>query len=141
MGYIFAAIAGAIMSLQGVINTRLGEKTGLFEANAFVQGTAFALSVIVALIFGKGDVSALFKTDWYYLTGGLLGVAITISVMNAMNNLSPAIAVSVILVSQMLFAAGIDFFGILGTEKAPFGLNKFIGLGMLIFGIIIFKMK
>lgn len=141
MGYIFAAIAGAIMSLQGVINTRLGEKTGLFEANAFVQGTAFALSVIVALIFGKGDVSALFKTDWYYLTGGLLGVAITISVMNAMNNLSPAIAVSVILVSQMLFAAGIDFFGILGTEKAPFGLNKFIGLGMLISGIIIFKMK
>lgn len=141
MGYIFAAVAGAIMSLQGVINTRLGEKTGVLEANAFVQGTAFILSVAIAFIFGKGNISALFRTDWIYWTGGILGVAITVLVMLAMSNLSPAIAVSVILVSQLLIAAGIDYFGLLGTDKAPFGWNKLIGLGILIVGIIVFKLK
>ena len=29
MGYIFAILAGAAMSVQGVINTRLGEKAGV----------------------------------------------------------------------------------------------------------------
>ena len=141
MGYIYAIVAGAIMSLQRVLNTRLGEKTGILEANAFVQGTAFILSLIVAVIFGKGDISALFKTEWYYLTGGILGVAITVTVMLSMGKLSPALAVSIILVSQLLVAAGIDFFGILGTDKAPFGWNKIIGLVILIIGIIIFKIK
>jgi len=141
LSYIYAIIAGAIMSLQGVINTRLGDKIGVLETNAFVQGTAFVLSLAVACIFGKGDFTSLFKTDWYYLTGGVLGVVITITVMLAMSNSSPAIAVSVILVSQLLVAAGIDYFGIIGTEKVPFGANKFIGLIIMIVGIIVFKFK
>ena len=61
--------------------------------------------------------------------------------MLAMRNSSPAIAVSVILVSQLLVAAGIDFFGILGTDKAPFGLNKILGLIILTVGIVVFKIK
>ena len=81
------------------------------------------------------------KTDWYYLTGGALGVLITVTVMLAMSNSSPAIAVSVILVSQLLVAAGIDFLGIFGTDKAPFGLNKILGLIILTVGIVIFKIK
>ena len=38
-------IAGAAMSIQGVMNTRLSEGIGLCESNAFVQGTAFVLSL------------------------------------------------------------------------------------------------
>ena len=55
MGIIFSALAGAAMSLKGVINTRLNSKIGLWEANAFVQGTAFLLSLIAAFVFGKGN--------------------------------------------------------------------------------------
>ena len=31
MGFIFAIISGAAMSIQGVMNTRLGEKIGVYE--------------------------------------------------------------------------------------------------------------
>ena len=55
IGFLFSIIAGAAMSVQGVMNTRLQDRLGLWEANAFVQGTAFALSLIVMFIFGKGD--------------------------------------------------------------------------------------
>lgn len=47
LGFLFAVIAGAAMSVQGVMNTRLQENIGLWEANAFVQGTAFVLSLAV----------------------------------------------------------------------------------------------
>ena len=46
MGILFSILAGAAMSVQGVLNTRLSEKAGLYEANVWVQGTAFALSLL-----------------------------------------------------------------------------------------------
>ena len=42
-GVIFSILAGAAMSIQGVMNTRLGEGIGTMEAGTLVQGTAFAL--------------------------------------------------------------------------------------------------
>lgn len=141
LGVIFSIIAGAAMSFQGVINTRLGEKAGVFEANAFVQGTAFILSVIVMLLFGQGDVKSIFSADKIYLTGGILGIIITVTVMLGIKNLSPTIAISVILIAQLLVAAGIDAFGILESAKVPFGLTKYIGIALMIAGVIVFKIK
>ena len=73
IGFLFAVIAGAAMSVQGVMNTRLQENVGLWEANAFVQGTAFVLSLIVLWIFGKGSLRSLTAAPWWNLLGGALG--------------------------------------------------------------------
>ncbi len=139
LGVIFSIIAGAAMSFQGVMNTRLGEKAGLFEANAFVQGTAFLLSLIVMFIFGSGSFKSIFEADKIYLAGGALGLVITVTVMLAIRNLSPTVAISVILIAQLLVAAGIDAFGLMGSEKVAFGLSKFLGLALMIVGVIVFK--
>ncbi|MBY6773846.1 DMT family transporter, partial [Clostridium botulinum] len=36
MGIIYAIISGISMSLQGVFNTKLGEKIGIWETNVIV---------------------------------------------------------------------------------------------------------
>lgn len=139
MGYIWSIIAGAAMSIQGVMNTRLGEKIGLYESNAFVQGTAFILSLAALWIAGKGSFRAINEVNKLYLFGGALGLLITITVMLGMGKLSPAVAVSVILISQLLVAALINAFGIMGTEKEAFGWNKYVGLVLMIGGMLLFK--
>ncbi|MBE7062788.1 MAG: DMT family transporter [Ruminococcaceae bacterium] len=139
LGVIFSAIAGAAMSLQGVINTRLGEKAGLFEANTFVQGTAFILSLITMLIFGSGSFKAVLEADKIYLTGGILGLVITVTVMLSIRDLSPTVAVSVILIVQLLVAAMIDAFGLFGSEKVVFTWGKYAGLGAMLGGVLLFK--
>ncbi len=139
LGVIFSILAGAAMSFQGVINTRLGEKAGLFEANAFVQGTAFILSLLVMFIFGKGSLGALLSADKVYLTGGALGLVITITVMLAMRHQSPTVAISIILISQLLVAAGIDAFGLLESQQIAFTTGKYIGLAMMLAGVLVFK--
>lgn len=141
MGYIFSIIAGAAMSIQGVMNTRLGEKIGLYESNVFVQGTAFILSLIAVWIMGKGNIRAIADTNKFYMLGGVLGLVITITVMLGMGKLSPAVAVSVILISQLLVAALINAFGIMGTEKETFGWSKYVGLALMIGGMLLFKSK
>lgn len=139
MGYIWSIIAGAAMSIQGVMNTRLGEKIGLYEANAFVQGTSFILSLIAMWFMGKGNLRLITDVNKLYLFGGAIGLLITITVMLGMGKLSPAAAVSVILISQLLVAAIINAFGIMGTEKEAFGWNKYVGLALMIGGMLLFK--
>lgn len=141
LGVIFSIIAGAAMSFQGVMNTRLGDKIGLYEANAFVQFIAFLLSVVVMLIMGNGNLKELFSVEKWYLLGGVLAIVITISVMLGIGNLSPVIAISIILISQLTVAAVIDAFGLLGSEKVVFHWTKFLGLGLMIGGVILFKIK
>ena len=68
MGFVFAVISGAAMSIQGVMNTRLGEKIGMYEANMYVQGTAFILSLIVMFLFGNGSIRGIADVNKLYLT-------------------------------------------------------------------------
>lgn len=138
-GIIFSIVAGAAMSLQGVFNTRLGEKIGTYEANTFVQGTAFLLSLIAVWFLGKGSFKEIGAVNKIYLLGGVLGMIITITVMFSIQGLSPTTAISIILISQLAVAALIDAFGWFGTEQMPFGLTKYIGLALMIAGVIVFK--
>ena len=139
MGLLFGAVAGALMSVQGAMNTRLGEKIGLWETTALVQGVGFLLSLAVAWIWGKGDVGNLASVNKCYLLGGVLGVGITFFVMLAMKNLGAAVSVSAILIAQVLVAALLDAFGFLGLKKVPFGWNKYVGLLVMIGGLLLFQ--
>ena len=141
LGYIASAVAGAAMSVQGVMNTRLSEKLGLYESNAWVQGTAFALSLLAMWIWGKGSFRELGQTPKIYLLGGALGLVITLTVMLAIGRLSPTVAISTILIAQLLVAAIIDAFGWLGAERVAFHWNKFAGMALMIGGVVLFKLR
>lgn len=140
IGFLASIISGAAMSLQGVFNTQLSDKIGLYESSTFVQGTAFVFSLIAMLIFGKGNFSALREVNLLYMTGGLLGVIITITVMLGISKLNPTAAISVILVSQLVCAALIDAFGLFGSEKISFNFRNYLGIALMISGIIVFKL-
>ena len=53
--------------------------------------------------------------------------------------LSPTVAISVILIAQLLVAAGIDAFGLMGAERVHFGWTQLAGVAMMIGGVILFK--
>ncbi len=141
MGFIYAIIAGAAMSIQGVTNARLGEKTGLFEANTFVQGTAFIISLIIMFIWGQGSLKELANAKPYTWFGGAIGVLITVTVMLSLKYLSPQLSVSSILISQLIVAALIDTFGIMDTPKQPFNVTKIIGTVLMVAGVVLIKFK
>ena len=117
------------MSIQGVMNTRLGGHIGTLETNAFVQCTAAVLSLLVLLFWRTGSFAALSVAPKYCWFGGVLALAITVTVMLGMGKLGPTLAVAVILIAQLSAAAAIDAFGIMGTEKLAFGWSKWAGPG------------
>ena len=142
------AVVGIVFLVQGqqrdtteVTGYLGGEKIGLLESNAFVQGTAFALSLLAMWFFGKGNLKGLLEVNKAYWLGGVLGLAITLTVMLAIKGLSPTVAISIILIAQLLVAALIDAFGWLGTEKVGFHFTKYLGLLLMIGGVVLFKLK
>lgn len=139
MGFIYAVISGAAMSVQGVMNTRLGEKIGEYESNMYVQGTAFILSLIAVMVMGKGNLRLIAQVNKFYLLGGVLGLVITLTVMKSVGKLSPTIAISVILTAQLITAALIDAFGLMGSERVAFTWSKYVGIALMLGGVFLFK--
>ena len=136
---LFAIISGAAMSLQGVFNTKLGEKIGLWETTVLVQGIALISALIVSFIFGKGNYREL--QNKLYLLGGILGIIITFTVMKSISGMGATCGIAIILVSQLLTAALINAFGLFGSEKISFGFKEILGIAIMIVGIVVFKWK
>lgn len=129
------------MSIQGVMNTRLGESVGTYHANVLVQCSAAVLSLGALLFVREAGFAALGEVNKLYWFGGVLGLIITVTVMLGIGSLSPTVAISIILISQLLVAALIDALGIMGSEKVGFGLTKYLGLALMIAGVVVFKYK
>lgn len=140
-GILFAVTAGVFISLQQVFNTRLGEKIGLWETNTIVHATGLALSLIILLSAGNGSFAAIGGVNKLYLLGGTLGVFIVFSVMNAISALGAAYSVAILLVTQLIASTIIDSFGLFGSPIIKFDITKFLGIAIMIAGIVVFKIK
>ena len=140
MGMIIAVISGALMSIQGVFNTKVTDQTGVWTANAFVQFTALLVCLAAWLATDRSSFTALWKVEpKYMLLGGTIGAFITYTVIKGMEMLGPAKSVMVIVISQLIVAYLIELFGLFGVEKQPLEMRKIIGMGVAIAGIVIFK--
>jgi transporter family-2 protein len=124
------------MAIQGTFNTQLAKVIGRVEALAVIQavGLLSAGLLLWPLRLGSGDLGRLAQAPWYTVLGGVLGVAITFTVVAAMSRLGIATATTAILVAQLLAAAAIDHFGLFGAECRPFSWLKLVGVGLFAAG-------
>lgn len=140
IGFLIALVSGALMSVQGVFNTKVTDASSLWAANAFVQFTA--LVVCIAAWFFADRTSfreVLAVQPKYVLLGGVLGAFITLTVIKSMDALGPAKAVMLIVISQLIVAYLIELFGMFGVEKQPFSWKKVIGALIAVGGFVLFK--
>ena len=140
MGIVVALLSGALMSIQGVMNTEVTKQSSIWTAAGFVQLTAFFLCVVMWFFSGRQPLGALWQVEpKYMLLGGVLGALITYTEIRSMDSLGPAQAALLIVVSQIVVAYAIELTGILGVENAAFEWKKLIGAVIAVIGIIIFK--
>lgn len=140
-GILFSIVAGVFISLQGVFNTRLGEKIGFWEANTIVHSSGLALTVIILLSTGSINFAGIGEVNKLYLLGGTLGVFVVFSVMNAISALGATFCVAILLITQLIAATIIDSFGLFGSPIMKFDITKFLGIAIMIMGIVIFKLR
>lgn len=142
IGFFIALLSGALMSVQGVFNTQVTKTTGMWVSNAWVQFTAFLLCVVAWFFAGRDNVMTIAKVEpKYVLLGGVIGAGITWTVIKSMEQLGPAKAALLIVISQLIIAYVIEVLGLFGVEKQPLEWRRVIGMIIALVGVGIFQWK
>ena len=140
LGILFALLAGLLMSVQGVFNTRVMDSSNMWSTNSWVHITAFVTSISIWFFTGREDLLSVFSvSNKLYLLGGAIGAFITFTVIKSISDLKPTYATMLILLAQLVVSCMIEGFGMFGTEKMCFEWRKLIGVALMIAGIIVFK--
>lgn len=77
----------------------------------------------------------------YVLLGGVIGAGITWTVIKSMEQLGPAKAALLIVISQLIIAYVIEVLGLFGVEKQPLEWRRVIGMIIALIGVGIFQWK
>ena len=131
---IIAIISGALMSIQGIFNTKVTDTTGVWTANAFVQFTALLVCLGAWATVERNSFATILQVQpKYMLLGGAMGAAITWTVIQSMKTLGPAQAVMFIVVAQIIVAYLIELFGLFGVlfAKSFYWLYFFFCFGVI----------
>lgn len=131
---LVAAIAGALMAVQGSFNSILGKTIGWLEGTFSVQLIGTVAAGILLWGFGNGNFGKIGEVPWFAWLGGLIGVAIIFGVAISIPKLGVGVATTAIIAAQLLTAYLIDHFGWFGMEAIPFNLVKAGGILLIVIG-------
>ncbi|MDK8181778.1 DMT family transporter [Paenibacillus sp. UMB4589-SE434] len=139
IGLLLACMAGTLVGLQNIFNSKVNEKAGTWTTTTLVLGMGFLASMTMGLIFEGQQLFILDHMQLWYWFSGIIGVGVVTCLVQGIKRLGPTYAVSIMMTSQLGTALLWDSFGWLGLEKVPFTFNKLIGVLVIVGGIVVFK--
>ncbi|MBU9723010.1 MULTISPECIES: DMT family transporter [Bacillaceae] len=139
-GIIFALLGGSFITLQGVVNARISQDIGVFQAITITQLTGFILAFSIFAVVRDGHYSDLQKVKWPYLFGGAFGLLIIFNEVTAIQTIGVTLTISVLLIAQIVMAFIVDATGLFGLRKLKLHGWQFVGIGMMILGVIIIQL-
>lgn len=138
VGIICSTVAGAFISVQAAVNAKMNVYLGAWATTVLVFVVGLIGSLVPLALFG-GNIQGVLSISPIYGLGGLLGVGVVFCVMRSIQLLGPTLSVSVILVSQLIWALGVDLFGAFEMPQLSLSPGQVIGLMVLLLGVIVFK--
>lgn len=141
VGVLFSLLAGVLVSMQNAFNTRVSDKIGNIETAAVVHAVGFIAATIFVLLAGDGNIRKIGEVNKLYLLGGVFGVCIVFSSMKGFVLLGASYAVILMLISQLIVAMCIDKYGLFGAARVEMDFTKYLGIAVIIVGIVIFKYR
>ncbi|WP_342042017.1 DMT family transporter [Bacillus sp. OTU2372] len=138
-GYLFAILGGAFITLQGVANTRIGDDIGTWQAATITQFTGFVVALLVSLFVRENKWQGFKLVNPLYLTGGAFAAIIIFGNVTSIQKIGVTLSISAILISQLTLTFIIDSNGWFGLVKQRMRLPQFIGIGLMIAGVVILR--
>ena len=139
LGLIFSIIAGSLVSLQNIFNSKVNERAGSWATTTLVLGLGFLASLTIGLIFDGKQLFVLQNMKTWYWFSGMIGVGVVTCIVQGMKLLGPTYTISIVMTSQLGIALLMDSLGWLGLNQVPFTFNQFIGVLVIVAGIFVFK--
>lgn len=141
LGLAFAA--GVASAMQAAINTQLarsmGGETLIATLISFAVGTVALFFITWAKTDLFGYLATIGQQPWWKLSGGLLGAMFVFTSVLLVPKLGIANMLFVIIIGQLLAAAVIDHYGLIGMVVREMTMPKLIGLVVMGGGLALFS--
>ncbi|WP_028543280.1 DMT family transporter [Paenibacillus taiwanensis] len=138
-GIVFALLAGAFITLQGVANSRISQDIGTWQAATITQFTGFVIALSILLFVRDGKWHRFKQVKPLYMAGGAFAAIIIFSNVTAIHQIGVTLTISALLIAQLSFTFIVDSTGWFGMVKQKMRLPQFVGIGMMIAGVLILR--
>ncbi|MEZ6014620.1 MAG: DMT family transporter [Planctomycetota bacterium] len=132
-----AMLVGALVPLQGTINSRMGMVTGQPLLAALISFTGGFLAIALIVLGVSGGLpkwQPTGPTPLYLFLGGLPGVVFVLTALVLIPRIGVAAAVCGFVVGQLSSSLLFDHFGWLGAPLREVTAARLIGLALLVTG-------
>jgi transporter family-2 protein len=131
--------AGGIVAAQAPVNNVLSKKVGTFGAVSvnFLVGTTLVLLITFVFAGGFRDESAESPAWYYWVFGGLAGVAIVLTTLLTVRELGAGGVTAATIAGQLTMSVVLDRLGVLGLEERAITWDKLLGIALLAAGTVL----
>jgi bacterial/archaeal transporter family-2 protein len=135
---LLVLVVGVLLAVQPAINSQLSRHTGSLGA-AFVSlaGSALAIGIVLVASGNAGGLSGAGDVSPIYLTGGLMGAFNVTVALFAISRIGAGGVVAASITSQLIVAAVLDHFGLLGLRQTSLTPATAFGFVLLIAGVVL----
>ncbi|HXV43639.1 MAG TPA: DMT family transporter [Anaerolineae bacterium] len=139
--FLVGMIAGSMITIQSVLNSALGKKTGNLGSVLILTLVSIAvLLVLISLFPGTANFRSLpGLSEWYLYLGGALGVVILAAPIFLIPRIGATSTLTALVMGQLVLALIMDQFGLFGVPKIEINLTRIVGLILLVVGALLIK--
>lgn len=128
-------LGGIAVTLQAPFSSMITQKIGMLESILIVHLGGLLLVAVPLLAQRGGQLGQWRNVPWYALTAGFYGVGLLAAINYTFPRIGAAGTVTLILAGQLVMAAVLDHFGVLGAEVRAFNLQRLLGFAVLFAGV------
>lgn len=139
-GLLLALLAGALISVQNIFNSKVSERAGNWATTTLVLGLGFVASLSIGLLTEGLQLFDLPNMKTWYWFSGIIGVGVVTCLVQGIKRLGATYAIAIVLSSQLGFALLWDSLGWLGLEKVAFTSKQLTGVLVIVGGALVFKL-
>jgi transporter family-2 protein len=140
--YLLTFAAGVSLAVQQVLNSNLRGQIGSpwwAGVTSYVVGTLVMLAVAVPLDGVRGLRSMIDRVEGLTWMGGALGAMFIATAIFMVPRLGATTTLGFVIVGQLVAAATIDHFGLLGITQTPLTPTRVAGVALLIGGMVLIR--
>jgi bacterial/archaeal transporter family-2 protein len=140
LAVLVTVAAGGMVAAQPPINNVLSQRVGSLGAASvnFLVGTLLILVLTFAFAGGfKSDDGSESLTWYYWVFGGLAGVAIVVTTLITVRELGAGGVTAAVIAGQLTLSVVIDRLGVFGLEERAITWEKLLGIALLAAGTVL----
>ncbi len=132
---LMVGLAGGIaVGLQAPLASMMSGRLGTLESVFIVHLGGAILAGLPLLAIRGGNLGAWRDVPWYALAAGAFGLVVLSAVSYTIPRIGVATTVTLIVVAQLVTAALLDHFGLLGATVRLLDPVRLLGIGVLLAG-------